>query len=221
MDKEQFAKELKKNKKRFDKAPLILELCANKSVLDVGCVGQDYSYKNPLWLHKRISKVCSKIDGVDINQMGIDELKGMGISVYHADELTKTSNKYDVILMADVIEHVNDPVEFLKFYSPFLDDNGVIIITTPNAHGVRNLTSILVRNDYSLNPEHTFWFCPKTLAEVVTRASLTFDSFYWLNESFTYKDLNTIKNKIIYLTNMFFIRLRSNFNPNFMIIVKK
>lgn len=202
-----------------EKQSKILELCTSKTILDVGCVGQDVSYENPNWLHNQIKKICISIDGVDIEENGIKILKEKGYSIFHVNELSALNKKYDIILMSDVIEHVNDPVGFLSFYSKFLGESGVMIITTPNAHGIRNFSSIIIRNDYSLNPEHTFWFCPKTLTEVVDRASLNFVDFYWLKEYFKAKEIKSIIHRFIFWFNSVLAKLRSQFNPNFMYII--
>jgi len=199
----------------------VLELCTAKNVLDVGCVGQDIDYFNPDWMHNLIKEVSISIDGVDIDQKGIAHLKENGYSVYTTEELQSQKKRYDIVLMSDVIEHVNDPVAFLSFYSEFLNDIGRMVITTPNAHGIRNFTSIILRNDYSLNPEHTFWLCPKTMAEVVNRAGLKFEDFFWLKEYYTKKELKGFKNKCIYSTNSFLQKIKSNFHPNFMYIISK
>jgi 2-polyprenyl-3-methyl-5-hydroxy-6-metoxy-1,4-benzoquinol methylase len=220
VDKNSIIKELKKAK-IVDKQTKLIELCANKNVLDVGCVGQDLSYSNKDWLHDRIRKVSKHVDGVDINEKGINALKSRGYSVFHANELNIHNKKYDIILMSDVIEHVNDPVYFIKFYSAFITEGGCMIITTPNAHGVRNFSSILIRNDYSLNPEHTFWFCPKTLTEVVERANLKIVDFYWLYEYFSINQVQGFKNKVVFRFNSLLMRLRHHFSPNFLIIISK
>jgi 2-polyprenyl-3-methyl-5-hydroxy-6-metoxy-1,4-benzoquinol methylase len=220
MNKDQIFSSIKKAGKS-QKRIKIPELCTQRSVLDVGCIGQDNDYNSPDWMHNLIRNVTGKLDGVDINQEGIAFLKEKGYNVYSVDELKATNNKYEVIVMSDVIEHVNDPVDFLKFYSFFLSENGILVITTPNAHGIRNFTSILIRNNYSVNSEHTVWLCPKTMLEIIERADLKFAGFYWLREYFTLKDVKDIKFKIIYLVNRFFEKLRSNFYPNFMFIISK
>ncbi len=204
-----------------NKQAKIIELCTSKSVLDVGCVGQDIDYNNPEWMHNLIKNVCISIDGVDIDKEGINILNSKGYSVYLAEDLRSLNKKYDIVLMSDVIEHVNDPVAFLSFYSKFLNESGRMVITTPNAHGIRNFTSIILRNDYALNTEHTFWLCPKTMAEIVNRAALRFADFYWLNEYFTIKEVKGIKNKVTYVSNSLLRRIRTNFNANFMFIVSK
>lgn len=220
MDKEQIFKKIKKSAEA-EKNLIIPRLCKGLSVLDVGCVGQDYDYDNPLWLHNLIKSFSSSLDGVDIQEEGIRTLKEKGYSVFSAEELSISGRTYDIIVMSDVIEHVNDPVGFLKFYSGFLVPGGKILITTPNAHGIRNFTSILIRNNYSVNPEHTLWLCPKTMLEIASRAGLGFVDFFWLREYYRLKDIKGFRYRLIWLINRLFEKTRSNFHANFLIILTK
>jgi 2-polyprenyl-3-methyl-5-hydroxy-6-metoxy-1,4-benzoquinol methylase len=220
MDKELIFNTIKKAAKA-DKRAVICRLCSGKSVLDVGCAGQDFDYNNPEWLHNRIKGVALDLDGVDIETEAIRVLREKGYSVYSTDELKLSDRKYEIIVMADVIEHVNDPVAFLSFYSSFISTDGKMIITTPNAHAIRNFTSILVRNNYSVNPQHTFWLCPKTMLKITERAGLVFTEFFWLEEYFAFRDVKGLKYKIIFIINKVFQKMRSNFYPNFMLVVSK
>jgi 2-polyprenyl-3-methyl-5-hydroxy-6-metoxy-1,4-benzoquinol methylase len=172
-------------------------------------------------MHNLIIDKASDVDGVDIEPAGIRKLKERGYSVFPPEELKSKDKKYDIIVISDVIEHVNDPVAFLKFYSGFLNKDGRILITTPNAHGIRNFTSIMFRNNYSVNSEHTLWLCPKTIMEVTVRAHLEFVDFYWLDEYFSIHDVKGIFNRLQYGINSCFQRIRTNFNPNFLFIVSK
>ena len=72
---------MKKIKKSniVDKVDKILELCQDKDVLDVGCVGQDFHCSNIEWLHNKLKNVSKKLVGVDINKESIYELKKKAI----------------------------------------------------------------------------------------------------------------------------------------------
>lgn len=211
---------INKNNKLFNKSDLINKFCKDKIVLDVGCVGQDIDYSNPEWIHNQVKNVSKDIVGVDVNLEGIALLKSKGYKILHYNELN-FEKKFDVILMLDVIEHVNDPVLFINEYKNFLNKNGKIVITTPNSNRGINFINIFFKNDYSLNYEHTFWFCPRTFLEVLNRVEdITINSFYWLKHyTYNYKQL-TWKGKIIYLLDRFLVKLRSNFSPNFMIVLE-
>ena len=198
----------------------ILELCKNKKVLDVGCVGQDINYDSDNWLHQRISKVAYSLIGVDIDQAGIDSIKKKNFNALPFAQLKETSLKFETIIMADVIEHVNDPVDFLYSYSKFLDDSGLIVVTTPNSNRGINFINIFLSNNYNINLEHTMWLCPKTFAEIATRAELEIAQFYWLNQYYDFKSLKVL-NKIKFALANLLSRYRSNFSHNFMFLLTK
>lgn len=210
-----------KQARRQEKDVVIEKFCTGKTVLDVGCIGQDRNFMADNWLHNKIKRIASRADGVDILLSEIDELKKKGYSMYSIDELKALNTKYDVVLMADVIEHVDDPVSFLKFYSAFLKDDGVMVISTPNSNRSNNFVNILFNNTYSVNPEHVFWFCPKTMAEVVDRAKLSLSDFYWAPHYYTAKKVKGLYQKFKYMLGHLLMMWRSNFNPNMIFIVKK
>ncbi|MEA3451625.1 MAG: methyltransferase domain-containing protein, partial [Bacteroidota bacterium] len=109
---------IKKNNVLHHQINLLEEICTNKNVLDVGCVGQAVNYENPDWVHNKIRNVSNKIVGVDINHEGIEKLKKRGYDIFHYNQLNK-DERFDVIIILDVIEHVNDPVEFMNIYQRF------------------------------------------------------------------------------------------------------
>jgi 2-polyprenyl-3-methyl-5-hydroxy-6-metoxy-1,4-benzoquinol methylase len=210
-----------KNAPRVDKDQIIEKVCAGKSVLDVGCIGQDRNYKDETWLHNKVKKFSKHVDGVDILTEEIKELRSKGYSIYHVDELKTSGKKYDVILMADVIEHVDNPVEFLSFYSSFASDDGVLLITTPNSNRANNFVHIFFNNNYSVNPEHTFWFCPRTFAEVTDRAKLKIKTFYWADHYFRDDRVKGFYQKFKLMIINLLIRKRSNFSPNMIFLLGK
>ena len=211
---------IKESKKIFNKDTLIREISKNKDVLDIGCVGQDIDYFNPKWIHNQVREIANTLVGVDINSEGIKEINRMGYEVYHYDKLSSIDKRFDVLLILDVIEHVHNPVDFLNSYTKFLNKGGKIIVTTPNSNRAINFVKIFFGNDYSLNYEHTFWFCPKTFLETLSRTeTLEASEFYWLDE-YTQKINFNWKQKIIYYCENFLVKKSSNFSPNFMFILE-
>jgi len=191
------------------KDQIILQYCKDKSVLDVGCVGQDWSYQSEDWLHSKIKKTARSIIGVDIDREGIADLQKKGFNIVHADELEKLNEKFDIVLMSDVIEHVDNPVDFIRFYIRFASEEGLLLITTPNATRLRTFVEILTTTTYSMNLEHTCWFCPKTMLEVIGRANMVPVEFHWLKEYIP---------RLRYAVYYPFVRIWKNFNPNFIMI---
>lgn len=208
-----------KKAKVVHKQAKILELCKDKSVLDVGCIGQDLNPSEKNWLHAKIKSVASNITGTDINTKSIHHLKAEGWNIVHPDELNiDNSTKYDVIVMGDVIEHVNDPGEFLTFYNQFLNDDGIIIVCTPNAFGIRYFLQVLFFGKPGTNPEHTLFLDPMVMCELVSRINLTPKEFFWLYE---YTPPKSFPQKIIRAISSCFIFFRSYFRANFMIVLSK
>lgn len=213
--------------KKFQKAEvvlkdkLIISKVQNKSVLDVGCIGQDRDFTNEKWLHNILRKHSSSVVGVDIIQERIDELRSKGFNIVHYNELEKLNQKFDVILMGDVIEHVDNPVGFIANYSAYLNDKGIMVITTPNAKRAFDFVNILISGKYWHNEEHTFWLCPKTMIEVAERAKMDISEFYWLAPYRFGEGKTSFKVWVIRLISNILMKLRKNFNENFMVVLKK
>jgi len=181
MDKNEWLNKFKKARK-LDKFSSIVDMCNGKTVLDVGCVGQDKGFDHDAWLHGRIKEVATKIVGADINQEGIDAMNTDGYEVYQPEVLEKMNPKFDLVIMGDVIEHVNDPGQFLSFYAQFLNENGKMIICTPNAFGVRYFIQVFIYGKPGTNDEHTLAFDPYVMLELFSRIGIKPVEFYWLKE---------------------------------------
>ena len=217
MDKAKWLKNFKTARK-LDKFSSIVEMCEGKTVLDVGCVGQDKGLNHDHWLHGRIKKTASKLVGVDINKEGIQLMNENGFEVYEPDSLLSKNEKFDLVVMGDVIEHVNDPGSFLSFYAQFLNDDGRMIICTPNSFGIRYTLQVLFYGKPGTNEEHTLAFDPYVMLELFSRVNLDPHEFYWLKE---YRGGANWKQKFILFLSSIYIGLRKYFNSNFMFIVKK
>lgn len=74
----------------------------------------------------------------------------------------------DAITLWDVIEHLRDPVEFLKMIREHLVEDGLIFIETGN---FENWVGIANENTWGLYLfDHQFYFTPSSLGEVLRRA---------------------------------------------------
>lgn len=74
--------------------------------------------------------------GVDIDKNVLDSAKKMNNGLkkakfYHLDMSEWRSYKFDTIILAAVIEHINDPNLILMDFKELLKPNGRMIITTP------------------------------------------------------------------------------------------
>jgi SAM-dependent methyltransferase len=66
----------------------------------------------------------------------------------------ETAVKYDTIVMSHVLEHIADPVYVLKKIHVWLDDEGVFIVSVPNAKSIHRMVAVqmgLLKSEYELN----------------------------------------------------------------------
>ena len=60
------------------------------------------------------------------------------------EDLKNSVNKYKIILLLDVLEHVPNPKSFLENLFKFLDKNSSLIITVPNSVSLRKRISVIM-----------------------------------------------------------------------------
>ena len=88
------------------------------------------------------------------------------ISVIHLNK------KFDTIIAGDIIEHLNNFEGFFLSCKKHLRKDGVVVISTPNPWHWRYLIRSIFGGEIDIvNPEHTTWFCPKTLRQLASRFS--------------------------------------------------
>ena len=62
----------------------------------------------------------------------------------------KYEKYFDIIVFADILEHLKEPLEVLKRYKKYLKDDGYIIISIPNiANWKIRFKSLLGRFEYN------------------------------------------------------------------------
>ena len=82
-----------------------------------------------------------------------DKLK---IKVYNSLKNLK-KNSFDVITLFDVIEHVKNPILFLKEINSLLKKNGIILIFTPNSESL-GFHYLEEKNNLIIPPYHLTYF---------------------------------------------------------------
>jgi 2-polyprenyl-3-methyl-5-hydroxy-6-metoxy-1,4-benzoquinol methylase len=219
MDKSAFFDRVRRERRLVDKDRFVLEHCRGKDVLDVGCVGQDVDYSDPNWLHARIEGVARSLAGVDVNEAGLAALRARGLCGFTPDELSRSGQRYDTIVMADVIEHVDNPVAFLRQYRGFLREGGDIVVTTPNPFAAAQALRVLRFNTVSVNHEHTMWIDPKTFAEVARRSGVEIADFVWLRD-YGALPVTRFDQRLISELSAWMMAARRYYAPNYLVVLK-
>ena len=118
----------------------------NLKILDVGCGGGI--------ICEPLARLGAKVTGVDFAPNNIETAKlhskrnNLKINYIYKDiEKSKLDEKFDIILMFEVLEHLDDWKKTIKNIKKNLNKNGMIIISTIN----RNLLSKLFAIDIAEN----------------------------------------------------------------------
>ena len=72
------------------------------------------------------------------------------------------NRQFDTIICGELIEHLENPYQFLRDVGPLLSPNGRLIITTPNPFGFPVFFAELFRmKSFYYAKDHTYYFLPR------------------------------------------------------------
>lgn len=170
-----------------DKVDFIAAQCSKRTVLDIGCVDHRVSMSDELgdrWLHARISDTASVAVGIDYLAADVDALRGRGFDIRceNAQDFD-LGRRFDVVVAADIIEHLDDVGGFLASAKRHVAPGGRLIITTNNPFDVEQMVQVLRRQAPAVHPDHTMWLDPSTMFRALARADLddSIVDFIWLS----------------------------------------
>jgi len=78
------------------------------------------------------------VDGVELQKSAAEycqERYGIQPHVGYIEALNLAPNSFDVVTMWDVLEHVHNPVEFLRSCALLVKPGGILVLAIPNASG--------------------------------------------------------------------------------------
>jgi 2-polyprenyl-3-methyl-5-hydroxy-6-metoxy-1,4-benzoquinol methylase len=147
----------------------------NKTVLDVGCndgyIGQHCDKSNIFY-------------GLDYSENSINKTKNIykDAVVFDLNLLQKLpwgNTRFDVIIFADVLEHILYPEKVLSFFvENYLKDGGCVILSVPNiANWQVRLKLLLGRFNYTdsgiMDRTHLHLYTFKTATDLILGSNLT------------------------------------------------
>jgi hypothetical protein len=174
--------EIGKSKHRIiSREAAITEIIRNKNVIHIGCSDHiqiiNEKIKNNTWLHKLITDNAGKCIGIDIDKESIEFIKKvLGYeNVYHGDILTDdfkiiNEDRWDYAVFGEIIEHLDNPVNFLKVFKEKYGKNvSGFIITVPSIYNTTQFSNMMQYKEI-INSDHRFWFTPYTISKVLASA---------------------------------------------------
>lgn len=148
----------------------------NKDVLEIGCASG---------VQSRILKelLGCRVIGVEINAEAAEEARQYCEKVYtgNIEQLDLASlaegREFDVVLCADVLEHLLTPVKMLEKVKEILKDDGYVVASVPNVvHAsvvFQMAKGVFEYTDYGLlDDSHIRFFTQKTICETFFKAGL-------------------------------------------------
>jgi len=141
-----------------------LPIVTGKKVLDFGCGNGGFLI--------RIRDKVKSLMGVDLEKALSGHFGNQAIPF--ADNLDQINEKYDVITLFHVLEHLTDPSAMLKELKTFLKPGGQIIIEVPNANdALLTLYDSEAFRNFTYWSFHLFIFNAETLKLIFNRIGAT------------------------------------------------
>jgi hypothetical protein len=163
---------------------VLLEHARKKRVVDVGFLDKgslSSKVAEGSWLHDKIRKVADDIVGVDIDEDGINHVREkFGIVAYCCDlslgaPPTLVEFKPELIICADVVEHIPNPQQFLLGVRDLAGRTGAtLVVTVPNATSYVTVAAAFRRFE-TINTDHRFYFSPYTVSKILWDAGFKVD----------------------------------------------
>jgi len=101
-------------------------------VLDIG----GFDGKLAVFIKGNCSNVTVNVLDIDLKGLIIAQAEGLNTIAGIAENLPVASEKIDVVLCLDIIEHLDDEVPFLEEVFRVMKKEGQLILTTPMEHGI-------------------------------------------------------------------------------------
>jgi len=187
--------------KLVEREEFIKKLVKNKIVLDIGSCAENKGQR----LFNEYKKITKNIIGIDLFTTNPEIIK--------ADcQNFNLNKKFDIIIVGEVIEHLSNFEGFFNSLRKHLNENGKVIITTPNPISFIRLIGKLIRNEPSNNPWHTV-----LLDSIVFKNLANNNNFKVLNSYYYYEKASTL---FWYKFNNYFSYLFPKFALGYVFVIK-
>jgi 2-polyprenyl-3-methyl-5-hydroxy-6-metoxy-1,4-benzoquinol methylase len=148
----------------------------HKKILEIGCAFGELGKS----IKRNFPEVI--IDGIELNPHSRDFLLDIynNVSIGNIEflDFSKIDNEYDLIIIADVLEHLYDPWRILNLLHEKLSDNGNVIVSVPNLRNSGILFNLIVRGRFEyaesglMDRTHIRWFTRHEIIQALDDAGL-------------------------------------------------
>ena len=173
-------KDYLRDNKLNDNEISILEIgCSNGSLVTLPLADQGYN-----------------ILGIDLHKPSIDVANKNNTysnACFECKDLADfdTSETFNIIILSDILEHVENPDFLLKMSKKHLIDNGIILVSVPNGYGPSELERRFLETTKIMNLINYFTWL---IARLIGRKSVAYNSDSGHIQFFKMKDLKNLYN---------------------------
>ena len=125
-----------------------------------------------------------EVRGVEMTEQFAREADGVDIEVSSVEDCMSLSEKYDIVLLFAILEHVYEPVELLKRCNAALNHEGLLFIDVPNEASLTLKVGNLYSRPWSVNlsptfaPYHVVGFSPQSLSKALEMSGFGVEKRY-------------------------------------------
>jgi len=158
------------NVKARDDLLNLLPPCSLDSIIEFGCADGTNL--------RHFMKALNIERGVGVDISNQAQLENNGISFYHTtieNFLEESKEKFDLVLLSDVLEHTYNPWKLLRKIKKLINNNGFLLISIPNIENLNYAGRFLSGNFYYektglMDETHIRFFSKCTIEHYLTSA---------------------------------------------------
>lgn len=148
----------------------VIDAIKDKKGLNVAEIGGG---RGNTLIHLKKTGIASSIHLYDIVDFVKEKDEFDSIQIDDVESCEFPTNKYDVIILADVLEHLFDPKRIIERLIPSLKKEGLIICSIPNIRHFKTFYKIFIRGTFKYEDSglfdftHLRFFCKKDMIKLL------------------------------------------------------
>lgn len=197
-----------------DRDKWLIDLVKNKLILHVGCTDHPITaakIANGKILHGQLLQSADQVVGLDYDSEGVSRLRELypehEFIVHNAEQLPDCDalkdRKFQMVVAADVVEHLSNFGMFLDGAKSLLANDGRLVLTTPSAFSIKRMAPMAVLGIERVHPDHTAYYSLATLKRILSRYGFEIESgvmFQWKNPTWKNRLVNAIFSPFVALS---------------------